>query len=97
MNLKKIFFLNIFTTLYIFSFSQNTISIDWITINEYGKQIETFDNAIYLQDYNGLPSFQIINKLKSSEYYDIDVFDIEYTSVSENERLKLKDLDMYFG
>jgi len=94
MNLKKILFLNLFTILSIFSFSQNTIFINWISVNEYGKNIETFENAIYLQDYNGLPSFQIINKLTSSEYYEIDVFDIEYTSVSEEERLKLKGLDI---
>ncbi|MGY8989034.1 MAG: type IX secretion system sortase PorU, long form, partial [Flavobacteriales bacterium] len=94
MNLKKIFLVNLLIFFSVFSYSQNTILLNWISTDEYGTKLETFENSTYLQEYNGLPAYHLISKLKSSEYYDIDIFDVEYTSISDKEKIKLSNLDV---
>ncbi len=94
MNFKKIFLLNLVVFFSIVSYSQNTIFLNWISTDENGVKLETFENSTYLQDHQGLPSYQRMTKLKSSEYYEIELFDIEYTSISEIEKIKLSNLDV---
>ncbi|MBT4738094.1 MAG: type IX secretion system sortase PorU, partial [Flavobacteriales bacterium] len=94
MNFKKIFLLNLVVFFSVVSYSQNTIFLNWISTDENGIKVETFENSTYLQDYQGLPSYQRITKLKSSEYYEIELFDIEYTSISDKEKMKLSNLDV---
>ena len=65
MNLKKIFLINLVVFLSVFSYSQNTVLLNWISTDEHGTKVETFENSTYLQEYNGLPVYQLINKLNS--------------------------------
>ena len=94
MNFKKIYLLNLVIFFSVFSYSQNTVFLNWISTDENGVKVETFENSTYLQDHQGLPSYQRITKLKSSEYYEIELFDIEYTSISDREKIKLNNLDV---
>ena len=89
MNFKKIFLLNLVVFFSVVSYSQNTIFLNWISTDENGIKVETFENSTYLQDYQGLPSYQRITKLKSSEYYEIELFDIEYKEDIILENLEL--------
>ena len=94
MNFKKIFLLNLVIFFSVFSYSQNTILLNWINTDEHGTKVETFENSTYLQEYNGLPAYQLINKLNSSEFYESGLFDVEYTSISDKEKIKLSNLDL---
>ncbi len=74
--------------------AQTHIVLDWNSVNSYGKEIVSFDKAIYLQEFEGLPSYQELNKLKDNYFYDFELYDIKYAEVSDLERKKLELLEI---
>ena len=54
----------------------------------------SFDSAIYLSEYNGLPSFQKMLKLTNNYYYEIEVYDTYFADVNESEKNKLKYIEL---
>ena len=46
MNLKKIFLLNLVVFLSVFSYSQNTVLLNWISSDDHGTKVETFENFL---------------------------------------------------
>ena len=74
--------------------AQTHVVLDWNSVNSYGKEIVSFDQAIYLKEYEGLPSYQQLNKLKDNYFYDIELYDIEYSEISDLERTKLELLEI---
>ena len=78
-----------------FSFSlhaQNVIELDWNDVKNYGKEVISFDKSVYLNQYNGLPSYQNNTQIKEGFYYDINLINIQYIEVSESEMLKLNQI-----
>ena len=59
---KKIIFLLLIISCTYNLHAQTHIVLDWHSVNSYGKEIVSFDRAIYLQEFEGLPSYQELNK-----------------------------------
>ena len=74
--------------------AQTHIVLDWNSVNRYGEEIISFDKAIYLQKFEGLPSYQELNKLKDNYFFDIELYDIKYAEVSDLELKKLELLEI---
>ena len=89
-----------FTFIFIFFvpilvFSQISVVLNWKNLNYENFEVEnSFDSAIYLSEYNGLPSFQKMLKLTNNYYYEIEVYDTYFADVNESEKNKLKYIEL---
>ena len=94
MNLKKsisfifIFFASIFIS------AQSSVSLDWKTVNYFDSELTSFNESVFLSEYNGLPSYQKIKRINQSFYFNIEIYDTYFTDVNENERVKLEYLEI---
>lgn len=94
MNLKKsISFIFIFFTS-IFISAQSSVSLDWKNVNYFDSELTSFNESVYLSEYNGLPSYQKIKRLNQNYYYEIEIYDTKFTDVTDKEREKLEYLDI---
>ena len=71
-------------------FSQTSVVLNWKNLNYDNYEVTSFDSAIYLSEYSGLPSFQKMLKLTNNYYYEIEVYDTYFADVNESEKNKLK-------
>ena len=93
MNLKKsISFIFIFLTSILISI-QSSVSLDWKTVNYFDSELTSFNESVYLSEYNGLPSYQKIKRLNQNYYYEIEIYDTKFTDVTDKEK-KLEYLDI---
>ena len=94
MNFKLTFtFFSIFFV-QIIVFSQTSVVLNWKNLNYDNFEVTSFDSAIYLSEYSGLPSFQKMLKLTNNYYFDIEFFDTYFTDVNESEKNKLKYIEL---
>lgn len=75
-------------------FSQTSVVLNWKNLNYDNFEVASFDSAIYLTEYSGLPSFQKMIKLTDNYYYEIEVYDTYFTDVNESEKNKLKYIEL---
>ena len=94
----KNFLVVIFTLSLSFSLlSQNQIELEWNNVKYNGVEVISFDKSVYLNQYNGLPSFQKNTQIFEEFYYDINIVNITYIPVTESEKLKLNHpIDIHF-
>ena len=89
----KNFLVVIFTLFLSFSLlSQNQIELEWNNVKYNGVEVISFDKSVYLNQYNGLPSFQKNTQISEEFYYDINIVNITYIPVTESEKLKLNQI-----
>ena len=89
----KNFLVVIFTLSLSFSLlSQNQIELEWNNVKYNGVEVISFDKSVYLNQYNGLPSFQKNTQIFEEFYYDINIVNITYIPVTESEKLKLNQI-----
>ena len=89
----KNFLVVIFTLSVSFSLlSQNQIELEWNNVKYNGVEVISFDKSVYLNQYNGLPSFQKNTQISEDFYYDINVVNFTYIPVTESEKLKLNQI-----
>ena len=75
--ISKNFLVVIFTLSLSFSLlSQNQIELEWNKVKYNGVEVISFDKSVYLNQYNGLPSFQKNTQLSEEFYYDINVVNV---------------------
>ena len=94
MNFKIIFILFSVFLVPILVFSQTSVDLNWENLNYDNFEVESFDNAIYLSEYSGLPSFQKMLKITNNYYYEIEVYDTYFADVNESEKNKLKHVEL---
>jgi len=85
MNWKKLFLLFLVVFCSFFGFSQTSVELDWKSVNDHGKEIISFNKSVYLTEYNGLPSFQKNIKIEENYFYDIEIYDVEFSEISDVE------------
>ena len=90
--LKFTFFSIFFVPILVFS--QTSVVLNWKNLNYDNFEVTSFDSAIYLSEYSGLPSYQKMLKLKNNYYFDIEVYDTYFTDVNESEKNKLKYIEL---
>ena len=44
---------------------------------------DSFNESIYLSEYNGLPSFQKMLKITNNYYYEIEIYDTYFIDVND--------------
>ena len=94
MNLKKFFsFLFIFFISVTIS-AQSSFILDWKTTNYLDSEISSFNESVFLSEYNGLPCYQKINRINQNYYYDIEIYDTHFMNVTDKERKKLEYLEV---
>ena len=86
---KSISFIFIFFTSILISV-QNSVSLEWKTVNYLDSELTSFNESVYLSEYNGLPSYQKIKRINQNYYYDIEIYDTHFTDVNDKERNKVR-------
>ncbi|MGY8988026.1 MAG: type IX secretion system sortase PorU, long form, partial [Flavobacteriales bacterium] len=76
------------------TFSQQNVKLDWKEIFNHENSVISFKNATFLHEFNGLASYQKLNRVKSNNTYEISLSDERFKEVSSSEKRLLESLEI---
>ena len=76
------------------TFSQQNVKLDWEEVFNHENSIFSFKNSTFLHEFNGLASYQQLNRVKSNNTYEISISDERFKAVSSSEKRLLESLEI---